>query len=346
MNSRKTRESIQQAREWARAEYETKTKGLLFTKDFQSRQEALMHDPLATVGERVMAWILRRSWGEYVLYAMKEDGEPAYQRDCARELGIDKKQVSNAVAYYQKRGYLENQPKKLYPVISPALSSPNPNCKKSQEFVTFLEEWKVTHSADFQEREVARSTIKRINKVILSEYKKSRELKRKAEASLLETAKTVPETGQRAAVSHFEADNLRHQKAPAQDPVDEGGVITVAEATSLVMTQIATMQKAFPESPFAKPVIDPRNMGDVGLVHRILHELGSRMDGRYDEQHLIGYILHITAQFKGWGLGGSRKSARDPASPTGPKSLGLLVNWAQDYVRLTGRGGYGQGAGA
>jgi hypothetical protein len=111
-------------------------------------------------------------------------------------------------------------------------------------------------------------------------------------------------------------------------------VITPPEAAELLVSEIGRMQKAFPESPFAKPVIDANNAGDVGLVQRILRELGARPDGRYDEQYLIGFILHITAQFKGWGLGGARKPARDPASPTGPKSLGLLVNWAIDYARV------------
>ena len=337
MNSSRAAAIIQQTRERARAEYEAKTKGRIFTKDFQTRQDALMHDPLATVGERVMAWILRRSWGEMVLYAMKEDGEPAYQRDCAKELGIDKKQVSNAVAYYQKRGYLEDRPKLLYPVISPVLGGPNPKAKKSQEFVTFFEEWKVTHSPDFEAREVARSTIKTINKVLMSHYKKWKEQKRKAAASLLETVQSISETGPRAKVSPFEADNLRHQKAPAQDPVDEV-VLTQQEAAAMIFERIETIQKAYPSTPFAKPAVDPNNAGDVGLVHRILHELGARKDGRYDEQHLIGYVIHITAQFKGWGLGGARKALRDPGSPTGPQSLGLLVNWAQDYARIAGRG--------
>jgi len=341
MNYPKVAATIQETRELARAEYEKKTRGLFFTKDFQTRQEALMHDPLATVGERVMAWILRRSWGEMVLYAMKEDGEPAYQRDCVRDLGIGKKRVSEAISYYQKRGYLENHPKRLYPVVSPALVSPDPNCKKSGEYRTFLEEWKVTYSADFEEEEVLRSSLKKKVKVRLSHYTKWREQKRKAEASLLETARLLPRPVQRAVVSPFEADNLRHQRTPAQDPVDEGGVITAKEAEALLFKQIATMQKAYPDSPFAKIAIDPNAAWDVATVNRILRELGSHPDGRYDEQHLIGYLLHITAQSTGWGLGGSRKPSRDPASPTGPKSLGLLVTWAQDYARIAGRGGLG-----
>ena len=80
-------QSLAQTREQARAEYDQATRGLLFTKDFQTRQEALMHDEMATIGERVMAWIVRRSWGECSLYALCENGEPAYQRDCVNDLG-------------------------------------------------------------------------------------------------------------------------------------------------------------------------------------------------------------------------------------------------------------------
>ena len=175
------------SRAQARAEYESATRGLIFTKDFQTRQEALMHDPLATVGERVMAWILRRSWGEYVLYAIRDDGEPAFQRDCAKDLGIDKKAVSHAVAYYQRRGYLENQPKKLYPVISPVLGGPPKKVVRSSDFLQFINDWKVAHSSDFHELEVARSTVERIRKVILSEYKKSRTAGTNGGPSLYET---------------------------------------------------------------------------------------------------------------------------------------------------------------
>lgn len=339
MNSKalKVVEAAQQAGERDRAEYDQKTRGLIFTKDFQTRQEAVMRDRLATLGERVMAWILRRSWGEYRLYAVNADGQPAYQRDCVRELGLDKTSVSHAVAYYQSRGYLENRPKLLYPVIAPVLAAPNPKKPKVAEYATFLADWKVAHSTENLKWEDARSTNEYFRKLVRSEYKKLLKDKRKAAASLLETSKSVAETPQRAELSPLERDNLRHQ-TPAQDPVDEG-VITPKEAGGLLFKQIATMQQAFPESPFAKPPINPDNVGDVGLVNRILHELGKRPDGRYDEQHLIGYIVHITAQFKGWGLGGSRKPARDPSSPTGPTSLGLLVNWAQDYARIAGRGG-------
>jgi len=340
MNSKKVAQTIQQAREWAKAEYDAKTKGLNFTKDFYTRQEALMSDPLATVGERAMAWILRRSWGEYRLYAIKEDGEPAHQSDCAKQLGIDKRRVSHAVAYYQKRGYLEKRGKLLYPAISPVLASPpSDDDKKSGEYRTFLEEWKVAYSSDFEEEKVLRSRLKEIIKVRLSLYKKSKTPAKSAGASLLEIKKSNSETGGRAVISPFEADNQRHQKAPANPPVDEVGVIPAPAAADLVFSEIARMQRVHPNTPFSTPAIDKNNPGDAALVRRILHELGPRQDGRFDEQHLVGYFVHISAQFKGFTLGGARKAARDPSSPTGPKSVALLVNWAQDYARIAGRGG-------
>jgi hypothetical protein len=330
MSSKKIAETIQQAREWARAEYETKTKGLIFTKDFQSRQEALMHDPMATIGERVMAWILRRSWGEYVLYAIREDGEPAYQRDCARELGIDKRKVSNAIAYNQKRGYLENHPKKLYPVISPVLGGPPQKVTRSPDFLQFIENWKVTHSSDFQELEVARSTVERIRKVILSDYKKSRRADKNGDVSLLETIESNSETRLRAVLSPLEASNQRHKQAPAK-PTSEGRTQSehLANARKILFDHVEHMQKAFPNTPFSRPPIDRSDPGDQGLVDRILKEIGTT-----EEQEIIGFVVWCSAKFKGIGKGGMHVQSRAPGTANGPASLGLLVNWAVDYARV------------
>ncbi len=194
----------QQTREQIRVEYENQTKGLRFSKDFQSHQEAVMRDPLAAVGERVMAWIKRRSWGEYALFAIRDDGSPALQVDCARDLGIDKRRVSGAVDYLKRRGYVvDDEGRLLYPVISPVLASPPPKDEKSAEYRTFVEGWKVSHSSDFEELEVALSTVKRIRKVLLSEYKKSRLSGQKVAASLLEINREEREPA--AAVSKVRA---------------------------------------------------------------------------------------------------------------------------------------------
>jgi hypothetical protein len=208
-------DSRQQA-QWDKAEYEAKTKGLAFTKDFLSRQEALMRDPMATVGERVMAWILRRSWGEFRLYAIKSDGEAAFQVDCARELGIGKRRVSAAVSYYQKRGYLETHPKKLYPIISPALASPQ-KVPYSPDFLQFMEEWKVAYSSDFEEEKVLSSRLKEIRKVRLSLYKKSKTPAQSGGASLCIESKKIKEESPSSS-SAVQSLPLPEQKAEEEEP--------------------------------------------------------------------------------------------------------------------------------
>jgi len=90
-----------------RWEFEEATRELNFTKDFNLALEAIMRDRLATIGERVMAWCKRRAWGNYRLYWVKDNGEPAFQVDCAAELGLDKRRVSDAMRYYVARGYLK-----------------------------------------------------------------------------------------------------------------------------------------------------------------------------------------------------------------------------------------------
>ena len=333
MTPRKARESIEHVNERGRAEYDAKTKGLNFTKDFYSRQEALMRDPLATVGERVMAWILRRSWGEYSLYAIRDDGEPAYQRDCARELGLNKTSVSHAISYFQTRGYLEDRPKLLYPVISPVLVAPNPKKQKVAEYATFLANWKVANSANFQKWEDARSTIKFFQKLVRSEYKKSRKRTQKAPASLLEIYREESESPERADSCTLEAPSTE-KRAPAETPPAEPKTPeTPPLARDLLFTQIERMQKAYPDSSFAKPPVNRSDPGDKGLVDRILKTIGNT------EERIIGFAVYCAGKFKGIDIRGANVKARAPGMDRGPNGVGLLVSWAEDYKRSSAEGG-------
>jgi len=338
----KEQAEIRERRAKAQLEYERVTEFQTFSKDFNTALDALMRDELASPAQRVLAYIKRYSWGEYSLWAIGADGHPLYQKHCGERLGLKKRVISKAVAYLQERGYLVKQPKLLYPVIAPQLTAPDPQTKKSKAYATFLDNWKVANAGDFQRWEDARAVDKHFKKVVHAEFRRDQKSQTRpinGSASLYRSAGEGPKNPQRAVISPFEADNLRHHKAPAQDPVEEETGITAPQAEELVHSQIATMQQANPNTPFSKPAIDRNNPGDVGLVKRILHELGPLKNGRFDEQHVIGYLIHISAQFKGFTLGGARKAPRDPSSPTGPKSLGLLVTWAQDYVRIAGRGG-------
>jgi len=151
-----------------RWEFEEATRELKFTKDFNPALEAIMHDPLASIGERVLAWIKRQAWGNFHLDCVKDNGEPAFQVDCAAGLGVDKRRVCGAMKHLVARGYVEMRgtAKQLFPVIRPRSDGPPPDPgEKSGEYRTFLENWKVAHSTDFSELEVARSTVARIRKV-------------------------------------------------------------------------------------------------------------------------------------------------------------------------------------
>src|SRR5580700_60227 len=72
-----------------RWEFEEATRELKFTKDFNPSLEAVMRDSVATIVERILAWIKRRAWGNYHLYCVKDNGEPAFQVDCAAELNVN-----------------------------------------------------------------------------------------------------------------------------------------------------------------------------------------------------------------------------------------------------------------
>jgi len=301
-----------------------------FTRRWNEELEAVMSDRLSSNVQRITAWAQRWSWGEYSLFAIGRDGHPRYQVDCRAELGLTKQAVSNTVSYLQKRGYWEDLPKLIRPVIAPVLG-PLPVLADPEEYKAFVESWKVVHSADFERMEVARDVYWSIKKVLLSEYKKSKRDRTRAAASLLETLESNSETSKPAVLSPFQEDQNRiaASSPPAEKPGRAGMQSKAQAAQAYLFAEIARMQQAYPDSGFAKPPIDPQDPGDQGLVKRIVTELGS-----YDEEYLVGFVTWCSFKFKGIGLGGKKARARTPGTESGPVSIGLLVNWAQDYARI------------
>lgn len=156
-------------------EFTEQTGQLKYTQEFNGSLEAVMHDKLATVGQRVLAWIKRRSWGKYRIFCVMSDGvTPAFQRDCCAELGLHKSQVSRAIQYYADRGYLRLQGKLIIPVPEPTLKPPPDKAQNPDSYAAYCERWKVANSSDFQELEVAEAIVKRIKKSRLTGYRKSR----------------------------------------------------------------------------------------------------------------------------------------------------------------------------
>jgi hypothetical protein len=330
----------------AAAEYEKETAGLLFTKDFNTDMEATMRDKLNGNGERFLAWLKRYAWGEYSTFAIGVDGWPKTQQDASRELGIKKQAVSHLVIYYEARGYLRREGRKLYPVIAPQLSAPPQKVARSHDKLTFrefLESWKVAHSHDFSELEVARSTVDKIRKVMLSDYKKSLKQATNAPASLLEIAREEPgdsPAGSGSSTTPFEEDNRRRAEGRTTQPKNgsvDGGAQSngrkfsgseVTQAREFLFSEISRMQSAYPGSAFSATPIDGDDPEHQRLINLILKKLGGA-----DEEYLVGFVVWVAANFKGLGFN-TRKRA--PGTRSGPESLGLLVNWAEDYAAVAG----------
>lgn len=166
-----------------RKTYDDAFVGIQFTREPNAVLEALMHDPMATHGERFMGWLKRHAWGNYRLHAVGLDREDVTQADCAAELRIDPGRLSHVVAYYEKRGYLKREGKRLIPVIAPKLGPrpAQPGNPPTPEFSRFLETWKESHATEYAEMEAAaqlsktaRDTVKRIRKVAFDDFKKLR----------------------------------------------------------------------------------------------------------------------------------------------------------------------------
>lgn len=171
----------------------------LFTKDFNDALEALMKDPLETVSTRVRAWYKRKAWGNRSLYCVNDDGSPAFQADCARQLDISKQRVHDAITYDRLRGYLNvvGTAKVLYPVVSPELRKPEPDPgdDSGTSFKSFQALWLSAHSAEDAAWKAAQATVARIRCQVLEEYRESK--KSGAESGVVKksgTPRTEPET--------------------------------------------------------------------------------------------------------------------------------------------------------
>src|ERR1022692_3499921 len=237
-----------------RWDFEEATRDLKFTKDFNRALEATMRDRLATIGERVMAWCKRRSWGNYSLYCVKDNSEPAFQVDCAAELGVDKRRVSETMRYYAARGYLEirGPAKLLYPVISPRIVGPSDPEEKSEEYRTFL---------DFCE--VARSTVKHIREVQRSDYKQWRALRTKSGAN---------KGGDSESSENLASSTPSPSSPPPEDLLEHMVAIARDQRASLGAPNEQTIKNFWEVAQRSVPGVGVKDISD--LIMRILEKNG------------------------------------------------------------------------
>jgi hypothetical protein len=91
---------------------------------------------------------------------------------------IDKTLICDGFTENRERGTIASGTGyHLVLIPSPKVADSTEHCRRkgeSREYQDFCARWKVTHSAECEEERVARSVIKRINKIRLSDYRASR----------------------------------------------------------------------------------------------------------------------------------------------------------------------------
>jgi hypothetical protein len=88
--------------------------------------------------------------------------------------------------------------------------------------------------------------------------------------------------------------------------------------------QLENMQISYPHTDFSAEHVNASNPGDRATVAQIIQAAG--MD-------VIGFCHYVAGKFRGLDRNALGKApARSPAHPTGPRSLGLILEWAKDYA--------------
>jgi hypothetical protein len=290
-------------------DFKQQTSELDYTPHFNTALEAVMHDRLATAGERILAWIHRNSWGRGKFHAVTETGKVAWQSDCAADLRIDKRRVSKVVKYLIHRGYLLDEQKLLYPVISPQIGSQPKVAGAGDFFTNFLPEWKVAHSTDFAELEVSRSNVVRIRKMMLTDYKKWKGARTSAEKSAapaaserrlksvgtyLPTSDVCRYVGTEPSPGLCDRPTDQPTPAPIPEPLPEPTTLPVEESNSvekriLMLPAVRLLQKKFHSLP------SPELLRKIvqNLQGAPLERFNARIEQRFQTVKSFGFLQNL-----------------------------------------------------
>jgi hypothetical protein len=98
------------------------------------------------------------------------------------------------------------------------------------------------------------------------------------------------------------------------------------EAEDLAFRTLRQAQLAFPHTDFSRELLSPERKCDVVTVRRILRLVSPA--------YMEPFLDYVVTKFKGLDRNAlGALPARSPAHPHGPRSLGLIVSWAGDFVR-------------
>jgi len=133
-----------------------------------------------------------------------------------------------------------------------------------------------------------------------------------------------PDRVSRHSGNHHPVDKLKDKYQPAPQLAKLSDLEN--QALILLFFETGRMQEAFPHTDFASERIDPKNKADQIWARRVLHTVGA--------ENMTGFILSVASKFKGLDRNSLGKlPSRAPGTDSGPRSLGLILAWAEDYAR-------------
>lgn len=123
-------------------------------------------------------------------------------------------------------------------------------------------------------------------------------------------------------------------KPPKQLPAEPEAVCENDEerkALDLLFREVSAMQAAYKHTDFAREKVSRERKSDQVTLYKILKILGTA--------NVVPFLLYAASEFKGMDRNGLGKApARPPGHPHGPRSLGLLVTWAERWRAERARG--------
>jgi hypothetical protein len=144
-----------------------------FTMDFNSELEGAMGDCSASPRERVLAWIKRYAWGNFSEHAVERiGGKPLRQKDCARQLGLGRPEVSRAVAALVRGGLVKVEQDNLYPVRSPqSLKFKDSQDCDAGRWTQFFEEFTKSDPKTAEQYRALEKEFNQVKKVVMGRYR-------------------------------------------------------------------------------------------------------------------------------------------------------------------------------
>ena len=187
------------------ADFNAGHSGQRFTKHFNTAIDAVIRDKSGYSDCRVLAWYIRRSWGNFSDCAVDDEtGQIALtQRDCTRDLGLSKSAVSRSVQRLESKFRLQMRGREGYPVVDPIAAAQAANVPKAdyvgdneRSFGEYFSNWLRENPAEAEAFTEAQQTVYRIRSNVLAQYKTSEKLQTGGKKSSSDLSQTFEKSGE------------------------------------------------------------------------------------------------------------------------------------------------------